>query len=322
MNQSIPVANTKSLADISSVIKDIDYAEHKFCTVNDAEYCYLEAGQGPMLLLIHGYPDNAYSWEHQIRYFSQQGYSVIVPFTRGYLPTKTKVGSYFDRGTLANDMAELIRVLNDGEHAYLVGQDWGAAIGYGVLGAFPESVKRAVLLAVPHPVEIMRTLKSSPKHVVRSFHWFLFQLPGLPELLINIGQGKFLKWLWRVWSHASGNQKTFKDQAHVDHIVDGMMHGTSVQDTLAYYRAALQSKYRDPQLSQVWERLNQPISVPTRVLCGKQDMRREMLSRQTDLFTPDAKFNWQLVDKAGHFLHREQPDIVNAGIADWLIQSL
>lgn len=90
------------------VIKDIDYAEHKFCDINDARYCYLEAGEGPMLLLIHGYPDNAYSWEHQIRYFSECGYRVIAPFTRGYLPTKTNSDSYFDRGTLANDMAQLL----------------------------------------------------------------------------------------------------------------------------------------------------------------------------------------------------------------------
>lgn len=338
MNKSIPVvttiankesvlsddalANENSSANINAAIKSIDYAQHKFCTINDAEYCYLEAGQGPMLLLIHGYPDNAYSWEHQIRYFSQRGYRVIAPFTRGYLPTKTSASSYFDRATLANDMAQLILLLNDGEPAYLVGQDWGAAIGYGVLGAFPHRVQSSVLLAVPHPVEIMRTLKSSPKHMVRSFHWFLFQLPGIPEVLINFREGQFLKWLWRIWSHSPGNQSTFHQQQHIDHLVQNMLQGTSIQDTLAYYRAALQSQYRDPQLSRVWEQLNQPISVPTRVLCGKQDMRREMLPRQADLFTTDAKFNWQLVDNAGHFLHREQPDIVNAGIAEWLTDSV
>lgn len=295
-----------------NVIKQIDYAEHKYCTVNGAEYCYLEAGQGPMLLLIHGYPDNAYSWEHQIRFFSQQGYRVIVPFTRGYLPTTARTEGYFDRATLANDMAELIRTLNDGEPAYLVGQDWGAAIGYGVLGAFPELVKRSVLLAVPHPVEIMKTLKSSPKHVIRSFHWFLFQLPWLPEFLIKRRDGRFLKWLWKIWS------PDFNDDSHVDHIVQSMLQDTSVEDTLGYYRAALQPKFRDPALSDVWNRLNDQISVPTKVLCGRQDMRREMLPRQTGMFTQSAQYCWQLVDNAGHFLHREQPEEVNEAISQWL----
>jgi pimeloyl-ACP methyl ester carboxylesterase len=322
MNKVIP--DEQDISEISpheypnSTIKEIDYAQHKYCTVNDAEYCYLESGQGPMLLMIHGYPDNAYSWEHQIRYFSQNGFRVIAPFTRGYLPTKTNSDSFFDRATLANDMAKLIELLNANKPAYLVGQDWGAAIGYGILGAFPHLVKRAVLLAVPHPVEIMRTLKSSPEHIIRSFHWFLFQFQGIPEFVINANKGKFLKWLWRIWSHNSSNQQSLQDRQHIDHIVTSMLQGTSVTDTLAYYRAALQSKYRDPQLAQVWERLNYPISVPTRVLCGQQDMRREMLPRQTDLFTPEAQFNWQLVNNAGHFLHREQPDIVNTGIIEWL----
>lgn len=173
-------------------------------------------------------------------------------------------------------------------------------------------MKRSVLLAVPHPAEIMRTLKSSPKHIIRSFHWFLFQLPGLPELLINARKGKFLNWLWCIWS------PNFNDEKHVKHITDSMLQGSSVKDTLAYYRAALQVKFREPALVNVWNRLNDPIIVPTKVLCGKQDMRKEMLPRQTDKFTSDANYNFQLVDNAGHFLHREQPEVVNKAISEWL----
>ena len=119
--------------------------------------------------------------------------------------------------------------------------------------------------------------------------------------------------------HASGNQKTFKDQAHVDHIVDGMMHGTSVQDTLLTTGRHCKANI-EPTIKPGLERLNQPISVPTSALRQTGYAPRDALE-QTDLFTPDAKFNWQLVDKAGHFTS-QQPDIVNAGIADWLIQSL
>ena len=78
--------------------------------------------------MLHGYPDNSYSWEHQIRFLSAQGYRVIAPFLRGYAPTVTPKDSYFVRATLAIDVACLIKVLNDGEPIYLVVQDWGAAI--------------------------------------------------------------------------------------------------------------------------------------------------------------------------------------------------
>ncbi len=293
-------------------MKKIVYAEHKFIRINDADYCYLEAGQGPMVLLIHGYPDNAYSWEHQIRHLAAAGYRVIAPFTRGYLPTKTKPGSYFDRATLAKDMVGFIDKLNGGNPVFLVGQDWGAAISYGILGAFPEKISRAMVLAVPHPVEINRTLKKSPRHCIRSFHWFLFQLPWLPERLIRWTNGGFLSFLWNIWS------PDFKDQAHVDQITNAMLNGQSIEDTLAYYRAAIQNKYRDPANAEIFARLNDKIKVPTRVLCGQQDMRKEMLPRAADLFEPSAQYQWQLIENSGHFLHREQPDTVNQEIVNWI----
>lgn len=284
----------------------------KHIAVNGVEYCYLEAGSGPLVLLVHGYPDNAYSWEHQIRFLAQQGFRAVAPFTRGYEPTHVPVGSYFDRSTLANDMASLIDALKDGGPAYYVGQDWGAAIGYGVLGAFPDRVRRAVLLAIPHPLEINRTLRRSPKHIFRSFHWFLFQLPVLPEYLIRFRRGAFLRFLWRLWS------PDFQDSAHVDQVIEKMLQGRCVEDTLSYYRAALQQRFRDPALKPVFERLDDPIRVPTKVLCGKQDMRRECLAPAAQCFTPEADYQWQLIDGAGHFLHRERVDEVNAAILDWL----
>jgi pimeloyl-ACP methyl ester carboxylesterase len=294
-------------------MQNIDYAEHKFIDVNGAQYCYLESGQGPMVLLIHGYPDNAYSWESQIRFLTKAGFRVIAPFTRGYAPTKTQQGSFYDRASLVVDMVSIIDQLNDGEPVYLVGQDWGAAISYGILGAFPEKVARAMVLAIPHPVEVQRTLKKSLRHCIRSFHWFLFQIPWLPERIIRGSKGRFLSFLWKLWS------PNFNDSKHVETIRKSMLEGYGIEDTLAYYRSAMQKKYRDPKHTHVFNRLNNKITVPTRVLCGQQDMRKEMLPRAADCFAKKAEYQWSLVNNAGHFLHREQPKIVNDEILKWLI---
>src|SRR5688572_9488905 len=162
-------------------------------TANGIRFAYLEEGNGPLLLLLHGYPDNAYSWEKQIPVFASAGYRVVAPFLRGYPPSEIPKGAYYDRATLACDIKGLIEALNGGKPCYLVGQDWGAAISYGVLGAFPELIKRAVILAIPHPAQIRRTLRQSPKHAVRSFHWFLFQLPVIPEWLCRRNDYAFIE---------------------------------------------------------------------------------------------------------------------------------
>lgn len=277
---------------------------------NGVRYAYLEEGTGPLVLLLHGYPDNAHSWEHQLGALAAAGYRAVAPFMRGYPPTEVPPGAFYDRATLACDVAGLVDALGGGEPCHLVGQDWGAAIGYGVLGAFPERIRRAVILAVPHPVAIRRTLRRSPAQVIRSFHWFLFQLPWLPERLVRARKAAFLEFLWWLWSPA------YQDRAHVAAIRETMAAPEVAAATLAYYRAAMQSSFQDPALGDVRERLDRPIEVPTRVLCGAKDMRGRMLEGQRDLFRAD--YDWQIVEGAGHFLHRERPAEVNRHILDWL----
>ncbi len=279
-------------------------------TANGVRYAYIEEGAGPLVLLLHGYPDSAYSWQHQIAALAAAGYRAVAPFMRGYPPTEVPLGGFFDRATLASDVVALIDALGGGERCDLVGQDWGAAIGYGVLGAFGERIRRAVILAVPHPVVIRQTLRRSPAQVLRSFHWFLFQLPWLPERLVRVRGGAFLEFLWWLWS------PRYDDRAHVAEIRRTMATPAVAQATLAYYRAAMQERFRDPALAELYERLDRPIEVPTRVLCGSRDMRGRMLEDQRAMFR--AGYDWHIVEGAGHFLHRERPDEVNRLLIDWL----
>ena len=291
----------------------LDYAvamQPRFTVANGIRFAYLEEGSGPMVLLLHGFPDNAHSWEKQMPVLAQAGYRVVAPFLRGYPPSEVRAGAFYDRATLACDVKALIESLGGGQPAFLVAQDWGAAIGYGVLGAFPELIRRAVLLAVPHPVQIRRTLKRSPKHVLRSFHWFLFQLPWLPEALCRAGNFAFIEFLWKLWS------PDYRDEDHVAQVRGMLAEPGAMAATLAYYRAAMQPARRDPALAEVWARLDRPTPVPTRVACGTRDMRREMLAGQGEFFT--GPYEWTTVEGAGHFMHREKPDEVNRLILDWL----
>lgn len=279
---------------------------------NSLRFAALETGpaDGPLALLLHGYPDSATTWQHQLPAFADAGYRAVAPWLRGYPPSEIPAkGAYYDRATLALDVAEIIKALSPDRPCVLIGQDWGAAIGYGVLAAFPQLVARAALLAVPHPAQVRATLKRSPKHALRSFHWFLFQLPWLPEWLCARRDYQFLETLWKLWS------PDFDDAAHVAEIRRSMATPGALQASLAYYRAMFGSRNADPTLSALRAQLEAPISVPTRVLCGDHDMRKEMLEAQRQYFTAD--YEWTTVSNAGHFLHRERPDTVNALLLDW-----
>lgn len=277
--------------------------------VNGVRYAYLARGTGPLVLLLHGYPDNAWSFEPQMEALASAGYRAVAPFMRGYPPTELPRAAFFDRATLAVDVRCLVDALGEGEPAFLVGQDWGAAISYGVLGAFGDRIRRAVILAVPHPVQIKRTLRRSPKHALRSFHWFLFQLPWLPERLLRAHDFAFVEFLWWLWS------PRYDDRPHVASIKRMMAEPGVVEATLSYYRAMFRTRFQDPALGDVRAMLDRPITVPTRVLCGSSDMRKEMLAGQNDLFA--GPYDWAIVEGAGHFLHRERRDEVNRSILEW-----
>ena len=150
----------------------------KHITVRGLNFAYLEQGEGPLVLLLHGFPDNAQTWSHQIPALVAQGYRVVAPYLRGYPPTDVGAGGYYDKATLVADVAALIQVLGEGKPCHLVGQDWGAIIGYGVLAAYPELIARAVLMAVPHPGQVTKRLPDATTNH-RAFHWWFFRLPDL-----------------------------------------------------------------------------------------------------------------------------------------------
>jgi pimeloyl-ACP methyl ester carboxylesterase len=276
---------------------------------NGLDFAYLEQGTGPLVLFLHGYPDNAHTWEYQMPAVAELGFRCVAPFLRGYPPTAVPPTRYSDRGTLAKDIAELIGALNQGEPAHIVSQDWGAAITYGVLGAYPECVRSAIVMAIPHPAMIRQTL-TSPAHIHRAFHWWFFQLPEVPEAAVEANNFAFIDYLWDYWSPGHA------DQAHLERIKRMFAEPGAVRASIDYYRAAFNPTFADPALAAVRARLDSPITIPTLAICGCRDIRGEVLEAQRTCFRGDYKTH--IVEDCGHFLHREQPEQVNALIEQWL----
>lgn len=290
--------------------------------VNGLDFAYLEQGEGPLVLLLHGFPDTANTWSHQMPALANAGYRAVAPFLRGYQPTEVPDGGYFGITTLVSDIAEIIRCLSGANGAscasgqrsvrpvHFIGQDWGAIIGYALIAAHPELIDRAVVAAVPHSGQVKKSLLDA-KHIQRSFHWWFFQIADLPEQAIVANNFAFIDYLWDYWTSPG-----FKDPGHLAEIKATLSIPGVLPAALGYYRAMLNPDKGDPELNHLLEKINRPISVPTLALCGGDDLRAELMTNQDEYFT--GEYRYEEIPNAGHFLHREQPAAFNELMLQWL----
>jgi pimeloyl-ACP methyl ester carboxylesterase len=258
---------------------------------------YVEAGSGPLLVLLHGFPEFWYSWRRQIPALAAAGFHVVAPDMRGYNLSDKPVGwRAYDVQALARDIAGLIRHFGD-EPANLVGHDWGAAVAYGVAMYHPDVVRRLAILNVPHTERMLagfRTLRQLRK----SWYMFFFQLPSLPEALLRKDNFAFAKRSLRADSRES-----FSD-ADLARYAEAWGQPGALTGMLNYYRAALRRSPRGA-LSDL-----RPIAAPTMVIWGERDRHLGAeLAEPSPQWVPDLRMEW--IPDATHWVQHEQPARVN-----------
>lgn len=276
---------------------------------NGIEFAYLEEGDGPLVLLLHGFPDDARTWSHQLPAIAAAGYRAVASYLRGYPPTEVPAGGHYDTSTLALDLRAMIDVFG-GDPAFVVAQDWGAAATYAATAAFPAHFRRVVVTALPHPRALVR-IGGDYDQIRRSFYVWFFLLQGFPEAALAQDGFAFVERLWRDWSPG------LRDDDQVANVKETLAKPGAIEGALSYYRAMFDPARWDPALEDVRAAAARPIEVPTLFVHGADD---GCLAPQFVLGAEDAfagEYRVEVLDGCGHFLHRERPEDVTKLILDW-----
>src|SRR5262249_21210663 len=134
----------------------------------------LEDGAGPLVLCLHGFPDQARSFRHQMPALVAAGFHVVAPYMRGYAPTSAPADGRYDGMALGEDVVALLDAL-DVEHAVVFGHDWGAAATYFAALLAPRRLSKIITAAVPYGPQFFRAFTTSPAQICRSWYMFFFQ---------------------------------------------------------------------------------------------------------------------------------------------------
>ncbi|MBA3458624.1 MAG: alpha/beta hydrolase [Deltaproteobacteria bacterium] len=258
-----------------------------YVTANGLKFGYLEQGTGPLVLLVHGFPDTAHTWDAVMPAIAAAGFRAVAPFTRGYHPTEIPADGKYDTDTLGADLVALIDALGE-KTAVVVGHDWGASATYAAASIAPEKIRLAITLAIPHPASIIPTPRLA--WIMRHF----ITLKGKRGAAkIRANDYALVDELFRRWSPA------WKDvpAGETAKVKAAFGEPGVVEAALGYYQ---QLTIRMPRS------LKKKISVPVVAFAGEHDnISPRAFEKARHWFTS----SYEVVQvPGGHFMHREHPE--------------
>lgn len=268
---------------------------HREAVVNGVRLHYVEAGAGPLVVLLHGFPEFWYAWRRQIGPLAAAGFRVLAPDLRGYnLSDKPRGANAYRVEALTADVAGLIRHAGE-RSAAVVGHDWGGMLTWLLPLHHPEIVHKRVILNAPHPAALRRELRRGTEQLMRSWYVFFFQLPWLPEAMMRAGDFALLgRMLRRQPVHPGAF--TEADVAAYKH---ALARPGALTAAINYYRAAFRLPADD-----------RPCPVPTLVLWGEKDAYLgPRLTEGLERWSPNVRV--ERIPDASHWIQNDAPEWVN-----------
>ena len=272
---------------------------HREIEANGVRFHVVESGRGPLVLLLHGFPEFWYAWRHQLPALAAAGFRAVAPDLRGYnLSGKPRgIGSYAV-ATLAADVAALVTGLAE-ERAFVAGHDWGGALAWSLPGLQPGLVRKLAILNAPHPAAFRRELRGSAEQRKKSSYILFFQLPWLPERALRKDGFAYLAKMLRRDPVRPG---AFSED-DIARYREALARPGALSATLNWYRAALRHPPRVP-------RERRKIDVPTLVVWGEKDRYLgTKLAEGLERWVPDVTV--ERIPEASHWVQADAPERVN-----------
>jgi pimeloyl-ACP methyl ester carboxylesterase len=291
------MSTTTLLPDVGTELRE-GYAE-----VGDVSLHYVEAGDGPLIVLLHGFPEFWFGWRLQIAPLAASGFRVVAPDLRGYnLSSRPDGVEAYTADQLADDIVGLVRE-RGAESALLVGHDWGGTVAWTMAMNHPEVVDRLAILNAAHPRRLQQGLHH-PSQLRKSWYFFFFAIPGLPEEVVHARN-------WHFFQHFLQDAHPPYTDEEIERYVEAWSQPGAATGMINYYRASVRQspKQAEAQL--------RAISAPTLVIWGEDD---QYLG--PDLAEPDRDDvpNLDRVERlagASHWVHHDEAERVNQLLSDF-----
>jgi len=267
-----------------------------YAEVGDVRLHYVEAGEGPLIVLLHGFPEFWFGWRLQLVPLAAAGFRVLAPDMRGYNLSSRPTGyRAYGAQQLAEDIVGLIGALG-AESAMVVGHDWGGTVAWTMAMNHPEAVERLAILNAAHPRRLRKGLQN-PRQLRKSWYFFFFALPDLPERVVRDRHWRFLKRFLR-------DARPEYTPKELDRYVEAWSQPGAAAGMIDYYRASVHESGKQAEAS------IRPISAPTIVIWGQGDRYLGAnLAEPDPADVPNLDRVVRVAD-ASHWVHHDQAETV------------
>jgi pimeloyl-ACP methyl ester carboxylesterase len=287
---------------------------HRFVSANGSRFHIVEAGSGPLVLLLHGFPEFWGAWQHQITALAEAGFRAVAVDLRGY-GASDKPPRGYDGYTMSSDVTGLIRALGE-RTATIVGTGYGGLIAWTTAALHPRSVKRLIVLGAAHPLRLRAGILSDPRGQLAAIGPVLaFQLPRWEHRLTRdeaaaIG-GYMSRWSGPTWTRTAD----FEEYIRLCRLAFQIPQAAFC--SLEAFRWGIRSLVR-LHGHRFRKHLRAPVVAPTLHLHGGLDPVVLPATAQGSGRYVIAAYEWRLLPGVGHFPHREAPELVTGEILRWM----